>query len=60
MTAPAHVCDALCTPIGRHARSVLAHLQETTGDPRYRPARWLRRRALLGLALRAPTTHGAG
>jgi 3-hydroxybutyryl-CoA dehydrogenase len=40
--------------------AVLAHLQETTGDPRYRPAPWLRRRALLGLALRAPAADGAG
>ena len=32
---------------------VLEGIHETTGDPRYRPSPWLRRRAALGL----PLTH---
>ena len=32
----------------------LRQLQEVTGSDRYRPSLWLRRRALLGLPLRAP------
>jgi 3-hydroxybutyryl-CoA dehydrogenase len=31
--------------------TVLEHLQASTGDPRYRPSPWLRRRAQLGLSL---------
>lgn len=31
---------------------ILETLQAVTGDPRYRPSLWLRRRALLGLSLR--------
>ena len=31
---------------------ILQNLQNLTGDPRYRPSLWLRRRALLGLSLR--------
>lgn len=32
---------------------ILSNLLESTGDPRYRPSPWLRRRALLGLPLTA-------
>ncbi|MEX0623425.1 MAG: 3-hydroxyacyl-CoA dehydrogenase [Saccharospirillum sp.] len=32
---------------------ILNNLQSTSGDPRYRPSPWLRRRALLGLPLTA-------
>jgi 3-hydroxybutyryl-CoA dehydrogenase len=31
--------------------SILESLQRSTGDPRYRPSQWLRRRALLGMSL---------
>jgi 3-hydroxybutyryl-CoA dehydrogenase len=31
--------------------SILESLQRGTGDPRYRPSQWLRRRALLGMSL---------
>ncbi len=34
---------------------ILEAMQARTGDPRYRPSLWLRRRAELGLALRAGT-----
>lgn len=34
--------------------SVLEGLLQLTGDPRYRPSGWLRRRARLGLSLRTP------
>jgi 3-hydroxybutyryl-CoA dehydrogenase len=30
---------------------LLAEIYEVTGDPRYRPSPWLRRRASLGLSL---------
>ena len=33
--------------------TILAHLQQITGDDRYRPSQWLRRRALLGLSCRS-------
>ncbi|MGY6633429.1 MAG: 3-hydroxyacyl-CoA dehydrogenase [Alkalilacustris sp.] len=33
---------------------VLANMQRITGDPRYRPSPWLRRRAVLGASLLAP------
>lgn len=33
---------------------ILEGLQRTTGDPRYRPSLWLRRRALLGVPLATP------
>jgi 3-hydroxybutyryl-CoA dehydrogenase len=39
------------------ARTVLAileNLQQTSGDPRYRPSPWLKRRALLGASLLTP------
>lgn len=34
--------------------AILERLQAITGDPRYRPSLWLRRRARLGLPLHAP------
>lgn len=33
---------------------LLTELFEQTGDPRYRPSLWLKRRALLGLSLLTP------
>lgn len=33
---------------------ILTHLQTITGDDRYRPSQWLRRRALLGLPIHTP------
>ncbi|MGI9463877.1 MAG: 3-hydroxyacyl-CoA dehydrogenase family protein, partial [Aestuariivirgaceae bacterium] len=33
---------------------VLARLQEITGEDRYRPSQWLRRRAALGLPIHTP------
>ncbi len=38
----------------RQALDILAGLQEITGDDRYRPSLWLRRRALLGLPIHTP------
>jgi 3-hydroxybutyryl-CoA dehydrogenase len=34
--------------------AILQAIQRITGDPRYRPSLWLRRRAMLRLSLRAP------
>jgi 3-hydroxybutyryl-CoA dehydrogenase len=34
----------------RETHAVLERLQAITGDDRYRPSQWLRRRALLGLS----------
>jgi 3-hydroxybutyryl-CoA dehydrogenase len=34
--------------------AILEALQRTTGDPRYRPSLWLRRRARLGISLTTP------
>lgn len=34
--------------------NILERMSELTGDPRYRPGPWLRRRAALGLSLRHP------
>ena len=43
---------AIATELGpRRLMSVLEELQAITGDDRYRPSLWLRRRALLGLAI---------
>lgn len=39
--------------------TVLRALHELTGDPRYRPSPWLRRRATLGLPLGAPSRRTA-
>lgn len=36
--------------------AILEGLQRVTGDPRYRPSQWLRRRALLGESLLTPET----
>jgi 3-hydroxybutyryl-CoA dehydrogenase len=33
---------------------ILTELHDITGDPRYRPSVWLRRRALLGVPLTTP------
>jgi 3-hydroxybutyryl-CoA dehydrogenase len=40
--------------------TILQRMTELTGDPRYRPGPWLRRRAILGLSLRhiEPTVRG--
>ncbi|WP_049330041.1 3-hydroxyacyl-CoA dehydrogenase family protein, partial [Pseudomonas aeruginosa] len=40
----------------RRLLSILQRLQALTGDPRYRPSPWLRRRAQLGMSLRAGET----
>jgi len=37
---------------GARVLAVLEHMQAISGDPRYRPSQWLRRRAMLGLSLR--------
>jgi 3-hydroxybutyryl-CoA dehydrogenase len=37
--------------------TILKNLQDTTGDPRYRPSPWLARRAQLGLSLRQRQRH---
>ena len=34
--------------------AIMARLQTITGDDRYRPSLWLRRRALLGLPIHTP------
>ena len=36
--------------------AILEGMQRATGDPRYRPSQWLRRRALLGESLLTPET----
>lgn len=36
----------------KHLLTILERMTELTGDPRYRPGPWLRRRAALGLSLR--------
>jgi 3-hydroxybutyryl-CoA dehydrogenase len=41
---------------GRRILHILRRLQDLTGDPRYRPSLWLRRRAELGVSL--ATTEG--
>jgi len=40
--------------------TILEHQLEVTGDPRYRPSQWLRRRAMLGLPLTAAGTPRSG
>ena len=42
----------------RRLLTVLERLQATTGDPRWRPSPWLRRRALLGVSLTTPDIAG--
>ncbi|HBO2112342.1 TPA: 3-hydroxyacyl-CoA dehydrogenase [Pseudomonas aeruginosa] len=44
----------------RRLLSILQRLQTLTGDPRYRPSPWLRRRAQLGISLRAGETAAVG
>lgn len=44
----------------RRLLSILQRLQALTGDPRYRPSPWLRRRAQLGMSLRAGETAAVG
>jgi 3-hydroxybutyryl-CoA dehydrogenase len=39
--------------------TILERLQVVTGDMRYRPSTWLRRRAQLGMSLPAPEWSGA-
>jgi 3-hydroxybutyryl-CoA dehydrogenase len=39
----------------RQVHDMLRQMQDVTGSDRYRPSLWLRRRALLGLPLRAPS-----
>ena len=39
---------------GARVLEILRNLEETTGDPRYRPTLWLRRRVALGLPLTTP------
>ena len=34
--------------------TILENLRDATGDPRYRPSPWLRRRVQLGLSLKSP------
>ena len=41
----------------RRILSILENLLAATGDPRYRPSPWLRRRALLGMPLTAISTQ---
>ena len=42
----------------RRVLTILENLLRITGDPRYRPSPWLRRRALLGISLTAPDRAG--
>ena len=39
---------------GERVLQILTHLQASTGDPRYRPSAWLRRRVQLGVSLLTP------
>jgi 3-hydroxybutyryl-CoA dehydrogenase len=41
---------------GAKVLSILSHMQSLTGDPRYRPSSWLRRRVALGKSLLEPET----
>ena len=41
---------------GENIMQILAGLQRVTGDPRYRPSHWLRRRVQLGQSLLTPAT----
>lgn len=46
---------ALCEYYGkRRIHAIMERLQEVTGDDRYRPSTWLRRRALLDLPIHIP------
>lgn len=48
---PLELCDALGPA---HVLQILQGLQRLTGDDRYRPSLWLRRRAELGLPIHTP------
>ncbi len=48
---PLELTDAMGPGI---VHAILGHLQAITGDDRYRPSLWLRRRALLGLPAHTP------
>jgi len=48
---PLEIADAMGP---KTVLAILERLQAITGDDRYRPSQWLRRRALLGLAARHP------
>ncbi len=48
---PLELADAMGPDI---VLAILTNLQAITGDDRYRPSQWLRRRALLGLTATAP------
>ena len=39
---------------GERLMKILSRIEGITGDPRYRPGPWLRRRAMLGLSLCHP------
>ncbi|MEO6953133.1 MAG: 3-hydroxyacyl-CoA dehydrogenase [Polyangia bacterium] len=41
---------------GARVLEILRNLEQTTGDPRYRPTLWLKRRVALGLSLTTPAT----
>jgi 3-hydroxybutyryl-CoA dehydrogenase len=46
---------ALCQRLGpARVLAILEAMQRQTGDDRYRPSLWLRRRAMLGLDIRTP------
>ncbi|HLR13428.1 MAG TPA: 3-hydroxyacyl-CoA dehydrogenase family protein, partial [Burkholderiaceae bacterium] len=48
---PLSLCNQLGVETTHH---ILATLQQLTGDDRYRPSQWLRRRAQLGLSALTP------
>jgi 3-hydroxybutyryl-CoA dehydrogenase len=48
---PLELCDSLGV---ENVYAILTALQSLTGDDRYRPSQWLRRRAQLGLSARSP------
>jgi 3-hydroxybutyryl-CoA dehydrogenase len=39
---------------GKECHEILAQMQAITGDDRYRPSQWLRRRAMLGMSATTP------
>jgi 3-hydroxybutyryl-CoA dehydrogenase len=49
---PLEIIDDFGTDL---AHRIMATMQEITGDDRYRPSPWLRRRALLGLGAKVPS-----
>lgn len=50
-TGPLALCEYYGT---RRMHTIMQRLQDVTGDDRYRPSPWLRRRALLDLPIHAP------